>query len=444
MPDPSASLRHAAHAIFSDALKAVDPGEAVRRAVVRQGDALRVDGRLYDLNAFRRMYVVGTGKAGALMAAALEGVLGDRLAGGAVNVKYGHVAPVARVELIEAGHPIPDEAGVAGAQKITALLAALGADDLVFCVISGGGSALMPLPVAGVDLAEKQAVTQRLLACGASIHEINTVRKHISRLKGGQLARLAHPATVISLVLSDVVGDPLDVIASGPTVPDTSTFADCHRIIERYALAEHLPASVMRHLRAGLEGRIPETPKPGDPLFERVQNVLVATNIQALEAAKKTAERLGFHTLILSSVIEGETREIARLYPALAKEIRKTGHPVPAPACIVSGGETTVTLERQGKGGRNQEFVLSAARGIDGMEAVVVFSAGTDGTDGPTDAAGAIADGATVRRAAERGLDAERFLNEHDAYHFFQPLGDLVVTGPTNTNVMDLRLLVVG
>ena len=404
---------------------------------------LSVDQQAYDLKAFRHIYVVGAGKAGGLMAAALESILGDRLTGGVVNVKYGHTVPVHRIELIEAGHPIPDDAGVQGAARIVRLLESLDEEDLVFCVLSGGGSALMPLPVAGITLEEKQAVTGLMLDCGATINQMNTVRKHISQMKGGHLARLASPATVISLILSDVIGDPLDVIASGPTVPDPSTFADCRAIMTRYQLENTIPASVIRHMQEGEEGRNPETPKPGDPVFKCVQNVLIATSRQALEAARTEAEHRGYHPLILSSSIDGETREIARMYTAIAREIRTSGHPVPPPACIISGGETTVTIRGKGKGGRNQEFVLAAAPGISGLDQTVVFSAGTDGTDGPTDAAGAIADGLTIARAQQAGLDAESYLNENDAYHFFETLNDLIITGPTNTNVMDLRLLLV-
>lgn len=404
---------------------------------------LSVDQQAYDLKAFRHIYVVGAGKAGGLMAAALESILGDRLTGGVVNVKYGHTVPVHRIELIEAGHPIPDDAGVQGAARIVRLLESLDEEDLVFCVLSGGGSALMPLPVAGITLEEKQAVTGHMLDCGATINQMNTVRKHISQMKGGHLARLASPATVISLILSDVIGDPLDVIASGPTVPDPSTFADCRAIMTRHQLENTIPASVIRHMQEGEEGRNPETPKPGDPVFKCVQNVLIATSRQALEAARTEAEHRGYHPLILSSSIDGETREIARVYAAIAREIRTSGHPVPPPACIISGGETTVTIRGKGKGGRNQEFVLAAAPGIGGLDQTVVFSAGTDGTDGPTDAAGAIADGLTIARAQQAGLDAESYLNENDAYHFFETLNDLIITGPTNTNVMDLRLLLV-
>lgn len=430
--------------MFDAALRAVDPAAATRRQVVRDGSMLNIGGVTCDLDLVDGVYVVGAGKAGAMMAGAMESILGDRLVEGVVNVKYGHTTPLRRVELIEAGHPIPDAAGVAGTEKIAGLLERLGEDDLVFCMLSGGGSALMPLPVEGVTLAEKQAVTGRLLQCGATINEINTIRKHISRVKGGQLARLASPARVVSLVLSDVIGDPLDVIASGPTVPDDSTYSDCRAILERYELENELPPSVIRHLDAGMKGTEPETPGPGDPVFDRTQNVMIANNRQALDTARTEAEKRGYNTLVLSSSVDGETREIARVYSAIAREIVQHGDPVRSPACVISGGETTVTLKGNGKGGRNQEFVLAAAAGIEGLERTVVFSAGTDGTDGPTAAAGAVADGQTLARAAEKGLAADACLDANDAYHFFKPLGDLVMTGPTHTNVMDLRLLLVG
>lgn len=437
-------LRTDARLIFDAALRAVDPAAATKRHVVREGNNLQIGGISCDLDRFDGIYVVGAGKAGAMMAGAMESILGDRLAGGVVNVKYGHTAPLQRVELIEAGHPIPDAAGVEGTAKIAGLLERLGENDLAFCLLSGGGSALMPLPADGVTLEEKQAVTGRLLRCGATINEINAIRKHISRVKGGRLARLASPARLVNLVLSDVIGDPLDVIASGPTVPDESTYSDCRAILERYGLKDDLPPSVTRHLDAGIAGTEPETPGPGDPVFDRTQNVMIANNRQALDTARTEAEKRGYNALVLSSSIDGETREIARVYSALAREIARHGDPVPGPACVISGGETTVTLKGGGKGGRNQEFVLAAATGIGGMERTVVFSAGTDGTDGPTDAAGAVADGQTLERAAKKGLDADACLDDNDAYHFFEPLGDLVMTGPTHTNVMDLRLLLVG
>jgi glycerate 2-kinase len=421
----TARLRRDALTIFRAALRAADPAAGVARQLER-----------LDVSRFRNIYVIGAGKAGASMAHAAERVFGRRITAGLVNVKDGHTAKVRRIELNECGHPVPDERGVSGAERIAAMAAAAGKDDLVVCLISGGASALLPAPAPPITLAEKQTVTRLLLACGANIHEINAVRKHISLIKGGQLARLAAPATVESLLLSDVIGDDLDVIGSGPTAPDASTFTDAAAIFAKYGIVDRVPKSVRERIAAGE----PETPKPGDRLFRRVRNTVVGSNRLALDAAARRAKELGYRTLILSSEIEGETREIARMHAAIARELVHTGRPVRPPACIVTGGETTVTIRGEGLGGRNQEFVLAAAIDLAGVPDVVVFSAGTDGTDGPTDAAGAIADGATLAR----NPDARRRLDANDSYHYFEVLGDLVKTGPTNTNVMDVRLILAG
>jgi hydroxypyruvate reductase len=439
-----AELRQSARAIFDAAVTAVDPAEAIRRHVVREGTRLTIGRDVVDLNGVGQIVVVGLGKAGAPMAAAVEEILGDRISRGVVVTKYGHVQPTRTIRVHEAGHPVPDEAGIAGAQAVLDHVKGLGSRDLALVLISGGGSALTPAPVNGITLAEKQALTKALLACGADIREMNTLRKHISRIKGGQLARAAAPARVFALILSDIVGDPLDAIASGPTVPDPRTYADALGIVDKYNLRQEIPASVRAHLEAGAAGRIPETPKPDDPLFARVKSVMVASNIQALEAAKAEAQRRGFQAMILSSFIEGETREIARMHAALALEVRASGNPLKPPTCLITGGETTVTLKGKGKGGRNQEFALAAAMDIAGVPDVVILSAGTDGTDGPTDAAGALADGDTLPRATALGLVPRAALDGNDAYPFFAHLGDLVMTGPTRTNVMDVRLVLVG
>jgi hydroxypyruvate reductase len=422
-------LRRQALSIFRAALAAADPVDAVVRYL-----------RGRDYARFRHIFVIGAGKAGASMALAAERVLGRRITAGLVNVKYGNTAKLRRIELNPCGHPLPDEAGVAGAARIAEIAAQAGDGDLVLCLISGGGSALLPLPADPITLAEKQATTQLLLACGATIHEINAVRKHLSQIKGGQLARLAAPAAVESLLLSDVIGDNLDVIGSGPTAPDASTFAGALAILEKFGLVERVPAAVRKRLQQGVRGELPETPKPGDPLFRGVHNILVGNSRLALDAAARRARALGFRTLVLASEIQGETREIARMHAAIAREIAATSQPVKPPACIITGGETTVTLRGDGLGGRNQEFVLAAVPEIAGLRRVVVFSAGTDGSDGPTDAAGAVADGDTLRRNPE----ALRYLDCNDSYHYFQSLGDLVITGPTNTNVMDVRILLIG
>lgn len=439
-----ARLRSDSRAIFDAGVAAVDPMVAVQRAVTRRGDVLEVDGLTYDLQAFSRVFVVGAGKGSAVMAQGLESILGDRLSDGAVTVKYGHVAPVKRVALHEAAHPIPDNAGVQGAWAAMELVRQAGADDLVFCLLSGGGSALWPAPSGGVSLAEKQRLTSLLIDSGARIDEINVVRKHLSSIKGGQLARLAAPARLVTLILSDVVGDRLDAIASGPTVPDPTTYGDCLNILAHYDLLDRVPHSINVHLQKGLAGSVAETPKSGDPVFGLGQTVVVANNRLALHAARETAEARGYGTLLLSSTVEGEARHISRMHAAIAQEICKSGQPIAPPACIISGGETTVTVRGGGRGGRSQEFALAAALHVAGLPNTVVLGGGTDGTDGPTDAAGALVDGCTLARAEALGLQPEAFLHRNDAYHFFQALDDLLLTGPTGTNVMDMYLVLVG
>ena len=436
-------MRKDAIHIFSGGLEAVEPEAAVKKYCRREGNRLMVHREAYDLKEFKNIFVIGAGKAGAPMARAVEEALGDRITEGVINVKYGHLAALNRTKAIEAGHPVPDKAGLEGTRAILDVASRAEEKDLVLCLISGGGSALLPFPAEGLSLQDKQDTTKVLLACGATIHEINSVRKHISGVKGGGLARAAYPATLISLILSDVVGDDLDVIASGPTVPDSSNFQDCMSIFDKYGIQEKVPETVLDHVRKGIEGRVPETPKPADPVFTRTKSVIVGSNLACVLAAEKKARGLGYHTLVLSTMIEGETREVALVHTGIAKEISKSGHPLSPPACVLSGGETTVTITGQGLGGRNQEFVLAAAMGLDGREGIVVLSAGTDGTDGPTDAAGAVADVRTIQRAEALGLKPSDFLFNNDAYHFFEKLGDLVKTGPTNTNVMDLRIILV-
>jgi len=377
------------------------------------------------------------------MAMAIEDLLGSMISKGMINVKFGFTEKLGITEIVEAGHPLPDLKGVEGTRRIIDFLEKADEKDFIFSLISGGGSALLPQPAGDITLEEKQEVTRNLLECGASIDEINAIRKHISSSKGGQMARVSFPATILNLMLSDVVGDKMDVIASGPFVPDKSTFKEVWDILEKYGLKD-IPGTILEHLRAGLDGRIPETPKANESVFENVFNFIVGSNIIALEAAREKAEKMGYQTLILSSMVEGETREVARVHAAIAKEIVKTGHPISSPACIISGGETTVTIHGKGMGGRNQEFCLSAA--LDLVELpprVVILSGGTDGNDGPTDAAGAMVDPYTVRRGKELGMKAIDFLTNNDAYHFFEKTNDLLMTGPTNTNVMDVRLVLV-
>ena len=429
--------------IFQAALKAVDPVEAILRHVRLEDDALQVGEHRFAFKDYDRILVAGAGKAGASMARALEDLLGDNIADGVIVVKEGHGLPLEHIRIHEASHPVPDERGIKGAEEILSLVKEAGGRDLVLCLISGGGSALLVAPAEGVTLEDKQEVTRLLLACGADIHEINTIRKHLSRAKGGGLARFAYPATVVSLILSDVIGDDLNVIASGPAVPDTSTFDDARRVLKKYDIWDRVPASVQSRIQQGLVGDIEDTPKAGDAVFERCFSELVGTNIQALKAAGQQAEQLGYQTLILSSTVEGEAREVVKVLTAIAKEVRDSGNPLSAPACILCGGETTVTIRGDGKGGRNQEFALAAALVLDGIKNIVVLAGGTDGNDGPTDAAGAMADGRTLARARAKDLDPLDYLRRNDSYHFFQSLEDLVITGPTRTNVMDVYMILV-
>lgn len=436
-------LRRDARRIFDAGLTAADPYVACNRHVTREGDTLIVAGGPYDLGSFKNVYVVGAGKAAAKMASAVEELLRDHISSGIVIVKYGHKLALSLVEIIEAGHPLPDEAGVAGTTRVIDLLRRAKEEDLVIFLLSGGGSALLPCPVDPITLDDKIRTTQTLLDCGATIHEVNALRKHISKIKGGKLARLAYPATLVTLILSDVVGDALDVIASGPTVPDSSSFADCLLVVERYELKEKIPPRVLAFLEAGARGEVEETPKAGEPSFQNVRNVIVGNNRMALEAARAKAEELGYNTLLLSNRMEGEAKVVAAAHAAIAREITTTGNPVGRPACVLSGGETTVIVRGKGLGGRNQEFALAAAAAIGGAEGVVILSAGTDGTDGPTDAAGGVVDGTTLQRGRDKGLDAADFLLRNDSHTFLGAVGDLLVTGPTLTNVMDLRLVLI-
>lgn len=424
-------------------LKAVDPEEAVRRHIEQIGNRLRVGERSYPLDGFRRIIVIGAGKGTAPMAKALEEILGDRLTSGWIIVKYGHGLPLKKIRVMEAGHPVPDQAGLEATSFILDRLRECTEEDLVLCAFSGGGSALTPALLPPLSFSEKQKTTQLLLESGATINELNALRKHLSTGKGGQFAKIAYPATVVSLFLSDVIGDPLDVIASGPTVPDPSTFANCLKIVERYGLTQKLPESVLDLLNKGVQGLIEDTPKTGDIVFEKVQNLVVGNNRAALLAAADEARVLGFQPLILSSFFQGEAREIAPALAGIGKEMVVSGHPISPPACILAGGETTVTIRGPGKGGRNQELALAAAIALEDWPRIALLSAGTDGTDGPTDAAGAFADGDTCKEALQKGINPVDYLLNNDSYNFFDQLGQLFKTGPTRTNVMDLICLLV-
>lgn len=434
-------LRSDAMEILQACLEAADPEQSVKRFVKVDGNILVVDPDFrVDLGDVDRLVVVGGGKGSAPMGKAVEDLLGDRITGGVICVKYGHGLDLERIRVIEGSHPLPDRAGEKAAHKIIEILESLGERDLVISCISGGGSALLPTVPQGLTLEQKQDLTGHLLSVGADIHEINAVRKHLSLTKGGNLARFAFPARVVNLMLSDVVGDDPDTIASGPFVPDRSTYGQVLEILKKYALLGTVPEPVLSRLRAGIAGEIPETPKEGDRIFDRVINVIVGCNFMSLEAGEARARKLNYRTALLSSSIEGDTTEAAFFHGAIAREIRRSGNPIEPPACILTGGETTVVLSGSGKGGRNQHFALSLVRGASEIPDCVFLSAGTDGTDGPTDAAGAFVDSDSLRRALELGLNPNDYLRENDSYRFFEQLGDLVITGPTRTNVMDVRI----
>lgn len=435
-------LRKDALDIFHACVKAADPGEAIRNNVRIEGHVLSF-GKTYHVNVhdFERIFVVGAGKASASMAAAIESLLQDSISGGLVVVKYGHGKPLQKVRLEEAGHPIPDLQSESASRHIVDLADSFTERDLVISCISGGGSSLLASPVSGVSLSSKQWVTESLMKAGADIHELNAVRKHLSAIKGGRLAQRAHPATVINLMLSDVIGDDPGTIGSGPFAADETTFETAWGVLEKFGLLRKAPPPVIRHLQDGLDGLAKETPKPGDLIFSRVFNLVVGSNIAALTAGRERASDLGYNAAILSSTLRGDTVEAARFHAHIAEEISASSNPLPRPACILSGGETTVLVSGTGLGGRNQHFVLSVVKEASRIPGAVFLSAGSDGTDGPTDAAGALADSQTLLRAQSAGLAVDDFLSRSDSYHFFSALGDLVVTGPTFTNVMDIRVI---
>ena len=425
-------------------LSAVAPETCLKRAVHIDGDRLFVSGESIDLSQVARVIVVGMGKASAGVAASLEDLLEGRISDGLIVTADGYRVPTRRVEVVEASHPVPDVRGLAAAKRIAALLDEANEQDLVIVLISGGGSALLTLPALGIELSAITATNELLLRSGAKIQEVNTVRKHLSQVKGGQLARRAFPARVLAFVLSDVPGDPLNAIASGPTVPDPTTYADAARILQRYRLWEEVPHSVRERIEAGVRGEFDETPKPGEEAFSRVTTTIIGSGSVAAGAALTEGKRLGYHTFLLTTTLEGEAREVGKVLAAIAREEVLHKRPLPLPALILAAGETTVTVRGNGKGGRNQELALSAAMGIEGLSRVVIASIGTDGRDGPTDAAGGIVDGETTGRMRHRGIVPEEYLAQNNAYHALEKAGDLLITGPTGTNVADLYLVAVG
>jgi glycerate-2-kinase len=438
---PASPVRPLLTQMLRQALASAHAGKALRRILHKDGDELTVGLRRYDLRDYERIVVVGAGKAAAAMARAIEPILGRRLDGGVVIVKYGHGLATKRIAVAEAGHPLPDRAGLAATRRVTEIAAGLSARDLLFVLLSGGASSLMPAPVAGVTLTDKQRVTSQLLRCGAGIAEINCVRKHLSTLKGGGLAAVSG-ATIVTLILSDVIGDDLSVIASGPTAPDKTTYGDAVACLRRYKLWSSAPRPVREHLTSGVRGRLAETPKPGAPLFRRVHHEIIGNNGTALAAVAAAARSAGWRTLLLPPLTK-EAREAGADMGALARRIVKRQRPLSNPCCIVAGGETTVTVRGSGKGGRAQEFAVAAAKAVAGLPRVYVAAVATDGTDGPTDAAGGFVSGDTWRRAGRMGVNLDAALTSNDAYRALKRLKCHITTGPTGTNVNDLYLLFV-
>ncbi len=430
--------------VLEASLSAVDPEQAVIAHLKVDGSRLVLDGTHLNLDSIERIFLVGAGKAGVPMAEAVQKLLGNRLTRGMVVVKDGYAQTTAvspHIPIFTAAHPIPDQRGIMAAKEIFNLLQNTTPHDLVIFLISGGGSALMTSPPPGISLLDLQKLTEILLKCGATINEINVLRKHLDEIKGGQLARKAAPARIITLILSDVVGDPLDIIASGPTVPDPSTFQDALAILERHSIVPQVPTAILDHLRQGADGNLPDTPKPGDPLFERVTNIVIASNKTAAQAAVQQAQREGFHAQLLTSFLQGEARQAGRFLAAVLKQMAIDGQPLMRPACLVAGGETTVTLKGEGLGGRNQELALAAVNDLADLPGALLAALATDGGDGPTDAAGAVVSEMTHERALKLGLDPQLYLSRNDSYHFFKRLDDLIITGPTQTNVNDLIFL---
>lgn len=437
-------LRADAEKIIWSAIDGVKPDLLIRRKIRRTDNILEVEAYKANLTRFENIYVIGAGKASGLMARELENLLGDKITEGVVSVKYGHAVECRRIRILEAGHPVIDRNALLNTRQILDLAEKAGERDLIICLISGGGSALLEQLPDRISLPDLQKVFELLLGCGAAIEEINAVRKHLSLVKGGRLAQAMFPAAGLNLILSDVIGDPLESIASGPTAPDTSTFRDAWEVVSTYKLENPLPRSVTEYLQRGAKGEIPDTLKPGDAAFNRLHNIIIGNNMEALAAAKKTAGKAGYHSIILTSRMQGEAKEVGKVVAAIVQEVMHTDIPVPRPACLLMGGETTVTMRNGGQGGRNQELALAALLAMKNMrQEYLIASCGTDGTDGPTDAAGGIIYPAMWEHIRSGRLNLQHHLDCHDAYPFLKRTGGLIRTGPTGTNVMDIILALI-
>jgi glycerate 2-kinase len=429
--------------IMAEALNSVNAEDIIQKHVTSDVNHLIVDNTRYDFSNYQQIYVIGAGKACVPMAASLQKVLKNKITSGLIITKdgyvdFGNINPKGKVEILVASHPLPDQRNINAASKLISFISNINHNDLVILLLSGGGSALLMCPASGISLDDIGNTTSVLMRCGASISEINTIRKHMDLFKGGGLIKFLASATVISLIISDVVGDNLEVIASGPTVADPTTFVDAWTIFQKYEILEKIPTRVKNHILNGIKGEIDETMKPGDPLLSKVYNVIVGRNIDAVNNAEKLANLLGFHTKLLTTCLEGEAAQIGK---SIVNEVNHMFSPsflVSRPACLIAGGETTVTISGKGVGGRNQELALGAVKELSGSNQIILSSLATDGGDGPTDAAGAVATNETYSRGLEKGLDPNDFLLNNDSYHYFNKLGDLIKIGPTLTNVNDL------
>jgi hydroxypyruvate reductase len=429
--------------IIAAAINAADAGDAVKNHVYCDAHQLIIDHSTYDLNKFRKVFVIGAGKASVPMARAIYELLGNQGTSIVIVTKQGYLGPNKpfigdQGKIFEASHPIPDQRNLDASYQLISYIHAIRSDDLVICLFSGGGSSLMIKPSNGISLEHIQEATSILLSCGATIAEINTIRKHLDELKGGGLVKLLYPAQVISLILSDVIGDNLDLIASGPTVADSTTFQDAWAILNKYQIFDRIPPQICAHLLKGMSGKIPETIKPGDPILEKVQNVLVGNNTHSALVAANEAKSIGFNVRVLTTSLQGEASEVGRTISNSAKSVLNSPFFITRPVCLIAGGETTVTIKGTGKGGRNQELALGAVQELSGANQIILASLATDGEDGPTDAAGAVATNLTYTDGMAIGLNPSEYLEGNDAYHYFEPLGNLIKTGPTLTNVNDL------
>ncbi len=427
--------------IFLSGVDSVKPDNLIKRYVSINKTTLHIEKLAFNLNVVRSIYIVGAGKASAAMAETMETVLGQRITAGHIITKYEHSVPLKYIGITEAGHPVPDDNGIKGTQQILSLISKAGVDDLVICLLSGGGSALLADVPEGCTLDDLKTLSSILLKTGADITEMNCIRKHLSKVKGGQLAKTASPATVVSLILSDVIGDPLDVIASGPTAPDPTTFADAFSILRKYKIENEIPRNIFHVLREGMDKKRSETLKPSDEILTYTHNLIIGTNLLALKTAKEKAEASGYQTEIVTNRLDGDVSAASGYIFETIKSAKNkySGKNI----CLLFAGEPTVKIAGKGLGGRNQHLALLVAKLIKDLPGVTFLSGGTDGSDGPTDAAGAVVDSFTSKNASDLNLDIAQYINNFDSYHFFRQEGGLIKTGPTQTNVMDLMIALI-